>query len=516
MENRIKGDRHLFFKGNSKSKKVSVPFLILSLISGLLTGLSFNLPILSFLVWFSLVPFVYAISKEGLKIRIFSGIIFVFSFYGLTLFWVANVSVLGLILLLLYLAPHGILFSSLGGHFLKKPLGIITLPCLWVVLEFLKESIWCGFGWANLGYSQYNNFYFIQIADLGGVKLISFLIVMVNVLIFQIVLLLKQNKKEVKAGRGVVKKVTFVFFILLMCFLYSFYRLGNLKKSDSHKISVVQPNIPQELKWEPFSRLKIVNVLNNLAEEAEEGSLVIFPEASWPLTVSEDNFYELEQFIRGLNRDVIIGAVTERDGRFYNEALQFDKKAKFIDTYQKIKLVPYGEYVPLRKFLTFIKVLNSIGDMSRGQDFVSFSHKGKNFSVLICFEDIFPKHVQHFSRDNDFLINITNDAWFKGEPEASQHLGIMTLRAVENRISIIRSANTGISGWVSFKGEIEKFRKGKKEVFFAGTKNFEISLNEERSFYNKYGELFPFICAVFLFGVFIRKKKGTDTFLFSR
>jgi len=215
----------------------------------------------------------------------------------------------------------------------------------------------------------------------------------------------------------------------------------------------------------------------------------------------------LEQFIRGINRDTIIGTATEREGEFYNEALLFDREAKLINAYQKIKLVPYGEYVPLRKFLTFISVLNSVGDMSRGRDFVRFFHKGKNFSVLICFEDIFPKHVQHFSRDNDFLINITNDAWFKGEPEASQHFGIMTLRAVENRISIIRSANTGISGWVSFKGEIEKFRKDEKEVFFAGTKNFEISLNEERSFYNKYGEFFPFVCAIFLLGVFIRKRR---------
>lgn len=481
--------------------------LILSLISGLLTGLSFNLPILSFLVWFSLVPFIYAISKESLKIGILSGIIFVFSFYGLTLFWIAHVSVLGLILLLLYLASYGILFSFLGGRLLKKPLGIITLPCLWVVLEFLKESIWCGFGWANLGYSQYNNFYFIQIADLGGVKLISFLIVVVNVLIFQIVLFLKQNKKEAKARRDVVKKGTFVFLVFLICFSYSFYRLGNLKETGSVEVSIVQPNIPQKLKWEPFSRFKILDVLNELAEQTGEDSLVIFPEAAWPFVVDKDNFYELEQFIWGINRNTIIGAVTEREGEFYNEALLFDREAKLINAYQKIKLVPYGEYVPLRKFLTFINVLNSIGDMSRGQDLVRFFHKGKNFSVLICFEDIFPKHVQRFSRDNDFLINITNDAWFKGEPEASQHLSIMVLRAVENRISIIRSANTGISGWVSFKGEIEKLKKAEEEVLFAGTKSFVVSLNEERSFYNKYGELFPLFCAVFLLGIFVRKRR---------
>ena len=481
--------------------------LILSFISGLLTGLSFNLPNFSFLVWFSIVPFIYAIGRGRLKTSIFSGIIFAFSFYGLTLFWVANVTKLGLILLLFYLSIYSVIFSLFGRNLCRKSLRLITLPCLWVILEFLKESIWCGFGWANLGYSQYDNFYLIQIADFAGTKMISFLIVMVNVLIFEVFSFLKQRGRDSKMRKNIFKKIVCIFFVFVICFSYSAYRLDNLKELDFHKISVVQPNIPQELKWEPFSRFKIVEALNSLAEETKKGSLVIFPEASWPLIVDEDNFYELEQFIWGLDRDVLIGAVVENNGEFFNQALLFDRQAKLIDIYRKIKLVPFGEYVPLRKFLTFINVFNSIGDMSRGDDFVSFSHREKKFSVLICFEDIFPKHVMHFARGNDFLINITNDAWFKGEPQASQHLGIMALRAVENRISIIRSANTGISGWVSFKGEINKFRKNRKEVFFAGTKNFEISLNGQRSFYNKYGEILPFICAIFLLGVFIREER---------
>ncbi len=501
--------------------------IILSLVSGLLTGLSFNLPSLSFLVWFSLVPFIYVISKRCIKISIFSGITFAFAFYGSVLFWVTNVTVLGLIFLLFYLSLYCIIFSFFGHRLIEKPLRIITLPCLWVVLEFLKEIIWCGFGWANLGYSQYKNFYLIQIADLGGAKLISFLIVMVNVLIAEIIftnglfsVLSSKNQQATprqkqgyfsqlirRANRGVL-----IVLIFLICFLYSVYRLNSLAESDSMKVSVIQPNVLQELKWKPHSNLEIFGILNDLARKSEEDALVIFPEASWPLIIDEDNFYELERFIRDINRDTVIGAVIEEKGKFYNAALLFDGKAKLIEIYRKVKLVPFGEYVPLRKFVSFINVLNSIGDMSRGKDLTRFIFKNKSFSVLICFEDIFPKHVLNFSRDNDFLINITNDAWFKGEPEAGQHLGIMTLRAIENRISIIRSANTGISGWVSFKGKIEKFRRGGKEVFFPGVKSFKVSLNEKRSFYNKYGDLFPFLCAVFLLGVFIKKKSWLRMF----
>ncbi|MCK4519772.1 MAG: apolipoprotein N-acyltransferase, partial [Candidatus Omnitrophica bacterium] len=336
------------------------------------------------------------------------------------------------------------------------------------------------------------------IADLGGVKLISFLIVMVNVLIAEIIF---TNGLLRRVKRGI-----FIVLIFLVCFLYSVYRLNSLAESDSIKVSVIQPNVLQELKWKPHSNLEIFGILNDLAKKSEEDALVIFPEASWPLIIDEDNFYELERFIRDINRDTVIGAVIEEKGKFYNAALLFDRKAKLIETYRKVKLVPFGEYVPLRKFVSFINVLNSIGDMSRGKDFTRFIFKNKSLSVLICFEDIFPKHVLNFSRDNDFLINITNDAWFKGEPEAGQHLGIMTLRAIENRISIIRSANTGISGWVSFKGEIEKFRKNGKEVFFPGVKSFKVSLNEKRSFYNKYGDLFSLLCAGFLLSVLIRKR----------
>ena len=480
--------------------------IIFSFISGLLTGLSFNLPNFSFLVWVSIIPFIYAIGRGSLKVRIFSGIAFAFSFYGTALFWVTNVTILGLIILLFYLSIYSVFFSLIGKILYGKHLRLITFPSLWVVLEFLKENIWCGFGWANLGYSQYENLYLIQVADLAGTKFISFLIVMVNVLILQGLLFLIRRDKNSETGKSIIKRLVFVVFIFAIIFSYSFNRLENLKETDSLEVAIVQPNIPQELKWEPFSRLKIVNRLSDLGKKTKKNSLVIFPEASWPSIVDDNNFYELEQFVRSLSRNVFIGAVVEKSGEFHNEALLFDKQAKLMGNYQKIKLVPYGEYVPLRKFLTFISVFNSIGDMSRGNDFTSFSFKGKKFSALICFEDIFPKHVIRFAKDNDFLVNITNDAWFKGEPQASQHLSVMTLRAVENRISIIRSANTGISGWVSFKGEIDRFIANEKEVFFDGANNFKISLNNKRSFYNRHGEFFPFACLILLLGVFIIKK----------
>lgn len=504
--------------------------LLLSVFSGLLTGLSFNFSILSFIAWFSLVPLIHIINKGRLKMSILSGVIFALCYYGVSIFWVNNVTSLGFVLLLLYLSLYYAFFVFLAGYFLDKPFRIISIPCVWVVCEFLKENIWCGFGWANLVYSQYRNFYLIQAADLLGAKFISFLIVMVNMLIWEIVFYLRPKEKGGVAKRSILKKAGFVFFVCFICYLYSFYRVGYSlpgtdrevrfaggsgperkifqkgRNSDSLEVSVVQPNIPQYLKWEYSMRGWITNKLNTLIGKTDEDSLVILPEAVWPFSLNNDNLKELSQFVEGLERDVILGAVVEDKESFYNTALFFNKGGELIDSYRKIKLVPFGEYVPLRKLFSFISVINTIGDISKGHDYTVFPYKKRKFSVLICFEDIFPLHVLKLSRTNDFLVNITNDAWFGGEPEASQHLSIMTLRAVENRISIIRSSNTGISGWVSFKGEINKFRKDNRDLFFSGVKAFNISLNNKRSFYNKYGEFFPIVCIVFLLGIIVESR----------
>lgn len=470
-------------------------YLILSVVSGLLTGLSFNLPYLGFVIWFSLAPFLYAINKSSSRKAFFHGLLFGLAYYGAAIFWVANVSRLGFSFLIIYLSLYWALFAYSSKYFLKRPAMIFTLSCLWVLFEFLKESIWCGFGWANLGYSQYRNLYLIQSADLLGVKFISFLIVMVNVFVFEFI-----------AKKRVLKPAVYVMIIFILCFSYSFYRLDRLEDSGSVKISIVQPNIAQELKWKKEASPFIIDRLRILSKEADYGSLVIFPENSWPHILTKENFSELKDFIKNIERETLIGGIVKQGREFYNTALLFDKNGNLEEYYYKIRLVPFGEYVPARKAFKFISIINEIGDISRGRKITKFSYKDKKFSVLICFEDIFPKHVVRFTKGNDFLINITNDAWFGGEPEASQHLGIMTMRAVENRISIVRSSNTGISGWVSFRGKINKLKNHNKEVFFAAAAPFEVSLNRDRSFYNKYSDGFVLFCSLFLLSIFTGDK----------
>ena len=472
--------------------------LLLASLAGFLTGLSFNFTFCAFLVWFSLLPFLYTLNKNNSRQVLFSGLIFGFAYYLTAIFWIGNVTKLGLVLLMCYLCLYTIIFSQAARYFLRKNFAIITIPALWVLLEFIKENIWCGFGWANLGYSQYKNLYFIQTADLFGVKLISFFIVMVNVLLLE--LLLKR--------KFLLRKIIFVALILSASLSYSFLRLGNLKENYSVNLSLIQPNIPQELKWEESSQGDIIEKLENLILKTEKNSLVIFPEAAWPLMLCDLNVSILDDFVKNSERDVLIGAITSEKGNFYNTALLFEKNGSLQGIYRKMRLVPFGEYVPLRNFLNFVSVINSIGDTSRGSELKVFSYENKKFCVLICFEDIFPLFVADFSKKADFLVNITNDAWFSGEPEASQHLGIMVFRAIENRISIARCANTGISGWVSYRGDIHSLKSENEEVFVDGALSFNLPLNEKRSLYNKWKDIFVLLCVLLLALVLIPRKNN--------
>lgn len=473
--------------------------LIAPFISGLLTGLSFNFPFLSFLIWFSLTPTVYFLIKENnLKRIILGGIIFSFLYYGVSIFWITKVTKLGFSFLLIYLAIYCVLFFIFAKKLVNRPLSIISIPCLWVVLELLKEIIWCGFGWANLGYCQYKSIHLIQVVDLFGAKFISFLIVLVNILVVQIFLFLRENKRDKKIQNNIKKKIVIVVCIFFVCFLYSVYKLNTLDQADSLRVSIVQSNVTKD---EDSST--ILKRLYSLGSKAEDDTLVIYPEAAWPVTI--ESFYGLQSFAVKIKKDVLIGSVMKEQELFYNAALLFNKKGHFLDSYRKMNLVPFGEYVPMRKYLNFVSVLNTIGDMARGNEATLFSYKNKNFSVLICFEDILPLHVSKVSKQRDFLINITSDSWFGGQPEANQHLSIMTMRAIENKISIIRSSDIGPSGWVSAVGRIKNITLNGRELFFDGVESFKISLGREESVYNKYGEFFPIICFIFIVMVFIPK-----------
>ncbi|MCF7869606.1 MAG: apolipoprotein N-acyltransferase, partial [Candidatus Omnitrophica bacterium] len=367
--------------------------------------------------------------------------------------------------------------------------------------------IWCGFSWANLGYSQFNHPYLIQIADIGGTKLISFTIVLVNFLIWEIITLHKsKNAKQKRAYKEILKRLFFLLFIFAVIITYSSFRLKEKESRKKIGVSLIQPNILDKQLLRLKGKEAILKSFSILIERTPEDNLIILPEAAWPYLSDKGDSKLIANFVKENKRNILIGAITREGAAYYNSALFFNKSGNLVETYNKIKLVPFGEYVPLRKYLKFIEVLNSIGDITPGEERKSFSFQGKTFAALICFEDIFPYYVAEVAKNKDFLLNITDDSWFYGQPEAGQHLSIMVLRAIENRIPIVRAANSGISGWVSPEGYVTKLKKDKDNLFVKAQANFQVPVDRKRSFYNKRKGWFVILSFIFLTVIFFKKK----------
>lgn len=414
------------------------------------------------------------------------------------LYWVSFVSKLGAFFLILYLSLYWAFFGFFACRRLQFNFkNCITLSSLWIVLEFIRGKLLGGFGWAYLGYSQFNNLALIQISDIFGVSVISFLIVYVNFFLFNLIF----------SGKDKYLVFKHCIYICVVLLLTVFYGLVSIEKySDEYgkkiTVSLVQPNIAQEMKWDPSYSSGIVEVLKSFKNKLPKESLVVFPEASWPYVVNDTNIADLERFAEFFNRDFIIGAVQEENNKFYNTSIFISKESRVKDIYRKIKLVPFGEYVPFRRFLSFIEVLNSIGDIEKGNRYSLFSFKDAQIANLICFEDIFSDLVLQFVRRGaNLLLNITNDAWFRGHPQAVQHLQIAVFRAIETRRYLVRVANTGISCVISAKGKIlHKIEEEKRDVFLKDTLSEEVFLRDDISLYAKIGDVFVLCAFLFLMG----------------
>ena len=450
--------------------------------------------------WFGFIPlFLILQNKTRLQaflLAYFTGVIF----WSGVIYWLVHVTVLGTLILILYLSLYFGLFGLLIARRITS-IGkrvLFFIPAVWVLLEFLRSYLLTGFPWALLGYSQTSNLAVIQIADITGTWGVSLLVVMVNVALYRLCFTCPKE--------NTVKQIPLiVLFFAVIVLGYGFYKLSApLDKSrvTEQKISVIQGNIPQELKWDKHAQEYIVNKYIGLTRDAlkERPDLIIWPEASWPFLLTDQDIInkDEEEVLNNPDVSLVFGAVTIRDGSYYNSALFSRKNSGSWDIYDKLHLVPFGEYIPLKKVFPFLETIAPIGDITKGVKYTVFPFKN-DFSVLICFEDLFPELSRRFvSRGASFLVNITNDAWYKDTSAAFQHLQASIMRAVENRVPVVRSANTGISAFIDNKGKVTSLVQGNlgRKIFIEGiaTSSIKIVKESRRTIYNYTGDFFIVFC----------------------
>jgi apolipoprotein N-acyltransferase len=495
-----------------KMKTMKKRDILLSLLSGILLILSFPNFDLEFMAWFALVPLFYSIEGKGVRLSFELGFLTgIITFLGI-LYWIivavhtyGNIPLIpsGLILLLLvaYLALFVGAFTCFT-RFTQIRSGLQTMlftPVLWVALEYLRSLLLTGFPWANLGYSQYLNIPFIQIADIVGVYGPSFAIVLVNATLFGI--LRQLSKKTFPA-----KEVIFTALVLLGLLIYGHLKMGiverHTNRNPSLKIGLVQGNIDQSIKWDQSFQIETLEIYRKLSYTVaeEKPDLIIWPETATPFFFQDAEEYQpfILHIPKKTDAFLLFGTPSYRieKGRVvhYNSAYLVSPTGELVGKYDKIHLVPFGEYVPMQHLLFFIGSLGEgIGDFKPGEQIFNFSLPQGKFGVLVCFEIIFPDLCRRFVKKGaNFLVTITNDAWFGKTSAPYQHFSMATFRAVENRVFVARAANTGITGFIDPTGKI--LREGK--IFTEEAMTGTIQLSDLKTFYTLYGDIFAWVCSV--------------------
>jgi apolipoprotein N-acyltransferase len=487
------------------------PKFILATMSGMLLTLAFPKLDQGWLAWIALIPLLWSLRdtdvRTGWWLGFWSGLV-----HGLGLmYWtVYTMNVYGgiplyqgiplLFLLSAYLAVYPGLFAVALTWFDNRPGRLLLLaPAAWTALEYLRARLFTGFPWELLGYSQYDRLWIIQIADLAGVYGISALIVLVNATL-TLLLLAARNRSwhsHLVGRRTALPALAVTIALVSTVTLYGKMRLGQVDAAadaaDKAHVAVVQGNIDQSIKWDPSFQMVTAAKYKRLSLEiAENADLIIWPETATPFYLFQDKTPTrvVVDGIKAAGKDFIIGSPylvsTTNGASYFNSAYMITPDGNATGRYDKVHLVPFGEYVPLKRWLPFInQMVALVGDFKTGEPGTTLSWKDHEIGMLICYEAIFPELSRAMTMNGaHLLVNITNDAWFGFTSAAYQHFSMSVLRAVENRRALARSANTGISGFIDAGGRIV----APTPLMQDATVTTELALLEIPAFYTRWGD----------------------------
>lgn len=493
-----------------------------AVISGILLTAAFPKAGLSILAWIALVPLLVSLRGLGAKEAFRIGMIAGLSHYLTLLYWVVfTMRTYGylpwwqcvslLVLLSAYLALYPGLFALMVTRLCRKPVHLVLLaPVFWVALEYARSFLLTGFPWGIVGYSQFNRLHIIQISDMFGVYGISFLIVLCNAAIYVLLLFAARKKwHDYPIDRWpALQAVALPLILIGLASVYGKLRLDGvdeaMTRAPATRVALVQGNIEQDRKWDPAFQIGSTKKYVALTFSAAAGQpdLVVWPETATPF------FFEASPKLSRLVTDAVrqtgihllVGSpsvkVQADTYAYYNSAYLVAPDGQATGRYDKVHLVPFGEYVPLKPLLSFAgKMVAQVGDFSPGDKgrTLTWGADAPPIGVQICFEIIFPGLSRALVKNGaGLLVNLTNDAWFGRSSAAYQHFSMTVFRAVENRRSLVRCANTGISGFVDPAGRILAQTALFEDAVAAQT----VPILTETTVYTRLGDILPLGCLI--------------------
>lgn len=502
----------------------------------------------SWFCWIALIPLVVAVwfSREtscrlwlrNLLLGYVAGMVFftgTFSWLGALGDLYQSFFLHGLSFLLsIYLAMHFAFWAWFIGFLKPKTftaswrnlLVAFLAAAAWATHEWVRGWLFTGFGWNGLGVALHAKFPVIQLAEFTGVTGLSFVIAFVNMTAVTTPVRLFLEAKTRKMRPHFDLTLTMIGIVALMAF--GLHRTQVASASKSIRVAAVQANVPQLEKFDPQFTSGIFEKFTRLSDVALRANpppdLLVWPESSMPDPVRDENG-QSNRFVKQLSAssktDLLLGSLDFEPGRDYNSAALVSNGGERIQIYRKIHLVPFGEYIPLRRsFPLFAAIAGTWvpGDFARGTDFTVFdlTNQSARVAPLICFEDTVGDLVRRFvSNGANVLVDITNDGWFLHSSGSKQHLANAIFRCVENRRPMVRAANTGVTCFVNELGHVTQLLQDDTgDTFTEGVLTGEISVPQggELTFYARHGEWFAESCAVIAvisivaFGVFRRRR----------
>lgn len=401
------------------------------------------------------------------------------------------------LLLVFYLAAYPGLFAVMVGLAIRRfgVAGVWLAPFAWVTSEWLRATVGGGFPWALLGTSQVPMLPVAQFASVAGVYGLGALVALVGTAAAAVALTRRRTHLVGAAG---------VFVFLTLVVVAGLFRLTGSELTRTGqvlRVGLVQGNIPQDQKWDPSYKYRILTDYLDLSRQVLDAGagLVAWPEAATPF------FFDAEAVMAEPIRRLAIESRTPfvigtdafeagSDGapdRIYNSAALIGIDGRTRATYRKIQLVPFGEYVPLQQLLFFVgPLVEAVSAFSPGVDPTVLDTGDYRVSVSICYESVYPWLSRAFARrGSQLLMTITNDAWFGRSSAAYQHFDQGALRAIEQGRYMVRAANTGISGAVDPYGRV----LARTPLFERVALTVDVRLIESSTIYGRTGDVIVWV-----------------------
>ncbi len=511
-------------KANLKQgKPVSMKDIGLAALSGLMVASTFPDYGLWPVSFVALAPFFISIRGKTILAGSWLGFVMGIFYFGPTIYWVSNtmteyahmpsIPAFGATALMVMAAA---LFTFMFAYVMIKveqrfgwDMALSIAPFLWVSLELIRGHLpIISFPWARLADSFYTVLPFIQIADITGEDGIGFIIVLVNVAVVKIIDW-KTTYDPFTSKPFPLRWALLCIAVVTMTLAYGQWRLHSFASTGEKnvKVALIQGNIDQGKKWKREYRNHQLNIYFTRTREAvsKGARIVVWPETAAPFYFGADpqNDRRIKKLVEEIGIPIIFGAPGYRKENkriiSYNRAWAV-RPGGTAEKYDKTHLVPFGEYIPLKKAFFFLdKLVTAIGDMEPGQGLNLLDTNVLQVGPQICYEIIFPKYSRVLTEKGaTAIVNISNDSWYGDSPASRQSMAMGVFRAIENRIPVLRAAQSGITALIDRTGKITEETK----LFVETTLMGEITPRGKTplTFFTKNGEIFAIFC-LFVTGV---------------